>query len=123
MTYDATGLATVLIEAWPLLAWNIDPANLIAPVPITIGNPIKTPPNTGAIVSPSWVYCIDQYAVYVADTWRGTLDEFFTWLVTNNGATRKASALLTFPELVNVWNLWVRENPNLVYGPVQRSEG
>ena len=115
MTYDATGLATVHVDGWPLLGWNMDATNPINPQPVTIGNPLAgTPPNTGAIKSPEWAYVVSEDAVYVPDTWRGTLAEFFTWLATNNGANRKVSTWFTFPRVANAWNIWARENPDLV---------
>jgi hypothetical protein len=114
MTYDATGLASVHIDGWPLIAWNVDPANPFNPAPITLGNPLKPPPTTGAIISPAWAYGISEEAVFIPDIWRGTMTEFFMWLATNHGANRKVSAWLTFPALLNVWNRWARENPDLV---------
>jgi hypothetical protein len=115
MTYDATGLASVLIEGWPLLGWQIDDQNPINPKPFTLGNPLATPPpNTGTIKSPQWAYISSVDAVYTPDGWRGTITEFFNWLATNNGATRVLSADLTFPEIVNAWNIWARQNSSFV---------
>lgn len=120
MTYDPTGLLNVKVQAWPLLGWNIDAANPIDSSPITIGNPLKTPPNTGTVDSPAWALIITENAVFVPDIWSGTLTDFFTWLATNHGANRYLSCAPGYPRIVNVWNQWSRDNPNLVVEPTQQ---
>jgi hypothetical protein len=111
MTYNTAGDGSVRVEGWPLLGWQYDEANPINPKPITIGNPLVAPPNTGAVKSPQWAYIVTDDAVFVPDGWRGTIAEFFTWLATNNGASRRVTANLTFPALLNIWNIWAHANP------------
>ena len=66
------------------------------------------------MLTPLWAYAENQEAVFVADTWRGTLYNFFTWMCLNNGANRKLSAWFTQVESYNMWNKWARENSGLV---------
>lgn len=114
ITYDAAGTEWAHVEGWPLIGWQIDDQNPINPKPITIGNPLVAPPNTGAIKSPQWAYIASDDAVYVPDGWRGTFSQFLTWLASNAGADRLLTADVTFPVLVNAWNAWKRQNPNWV---------
>jgi hypothetical protein len=118
--YDATGLANVTACAWPLVGWVYDLAAPTNPSPIVMGNPIKTPPATGAILSPPWAHVVNEFACYVPDTgnggWRGTFAQLMTWLATNNGAHRKIIGQFTVPPLMNAWTLWSRDNKSLV-GP------
>lgn len=116
MTYDPTGTQWVRVSSWPIIAWTYDLSNPVNPKPMTIGNPIKTPPSTGAIASPAWAYCLGPDAVFVSDEfdeWRGTLAEFFDWIATNNGASRKVDAWFTWPALLNVWNKWSYGKPGI----------
>ena len=125
LDYDATGRASVTILGGPVVSWLVDPTTpTAAPIPIGLAPPPTPPPNTGAIQSPPWALSygalISQHGHLVAvvatpdDSFIGTLPDFFTWLATNNGATRKLSARLGLPTMVNIWNLWARDNPDLV---------
>jgi hypothetical protein len=118
LTYDATGLATVTVCAWPLIGWITDQANPINSVPVVMGNPLTTPPATGAVLSPQWAQAIDENSIYVPTPtpWRGMLGQFLTWIATNNGAHRKIIGQFTVPPLSNAYNAWARSNPALV-GP------
>jgi hypothetical protein len=118
LTYDVTGLANVTACAWPLIGWAFDPANAINPIPIVMGNPLLTPPATGAILSPPWAHVIDENAIYVPTpiSWRGTLGQLLTWLATNNGAHRKIIGQFTVPPLSNAYQTWARANASLI-GP------
>jgi hypothetical protein len=114
VSYDVTGLATVHIEGWPLVGWDIDPTNPVNPVPITIGNPLVAPPNTGSIISPGWAHYLDDWSVYVPTPpsgWRGSLAQFCTWLATNSGANRLVTGWFTQPNMANAFTRWARENP------------
>jgi hypothetical protein len=120
--YDATGLATVTVAAWPIIGWAFDMANPINPAPVVMGNPLTTPPSTGAILSPPWAYVLDENACYVPTTgvvgtgWRGTFAQLLTWLATNNNAHRKIIGQFAVPPLSNAYAQWARDNKALV-GP------
>jgi hypothetical protein len=116
MRYDAAGIQTVDVFAWPIIGWVYDvnaPAN---PKPITIGDPLGSnpPPSTGAVKSPQWALAITDDAVYVPnEDWRGTAAQFFTWLATNNGANRTVTGHFTIPILANAYTQWARTWPDL----------
>jgi hypothetical protein len=71
--------------------------------------------DTAPILSPQWAG-FDEPAVVVPDLWRGALDDFFTWLATNNGAARPLQMRFAVsPELHNGFAVWANMHPDLVF--------
>lgn len=94
------------------IAWEADVG---APViPVVVGKlPTDRSADTPPVISPQWVDC-SQESVIVPDLWRGSLYDFFTWLATNNGATRKLRGKFLNNQIVATWESWKARNPNLV---------
>jgi hypothetical protein len=118
IAYDNKGTDWADLKDNHILAWVIDsnePPNPPEPRSITVYPYSENPPITEPIVTPNWaVGFIDT--IYVPDIFRGSPLEFYTWLATNNGAQRKVGgANLRNEQLVNTFDQWSRQNPNLVY--------
>jgi hypothetical protein len=85
------------------------------PVPAIIGHLLALAPSTPPILSPQWAQYIVPN-VFVPDLWRGTTQEFFTWLATNNGANRLiGSCLLVDNSLQQAYSQWAHDNPTLAF--------
>jgi hypothetical protein len=113
MNYDPTGLAFVDLFDNPIIGWVIDETGAVEPLPAIIGALPPAAPDTAPIVSPQWAHL--QAAVFVPDVWRGTLDEFFAWLATNNGATRLVRGNFVDGKLSNTWRAWAAAHPAQVW--------
>lgn len=129
--YAPDGLAWARLYDSLLLGWYVDheppwtpPTAPIAqtpvvapgepPVPAIIGHLIALPPPTLPVLSPQWTQYVAPN-VFVPDLWRGTTQQFFTWLATNNGARRPlGSFLLVDASLQMEFSKWAHENPALV---------
>jgi hypothetical protein len=70
------------------------------------------PPVTAPVLSPQWVH-VHPDMILVPNIWRGSYQEFFTWLATNNGAARKLYAEFVHPTLIAEWQTWSRLWPAL----------
>ena len=121
--YDATGRAMVDIRGGPVIAWIVDPARPNeTPTPVGLAPMAPNPPNTGDIESPPWALAygalLSHGGVAIVgtndDSFIGTFEGFLTWLATNSGASRKLSAIVALPSLINIWSEWARANPDLV---------
>ena len=98
-----------------ILAWTIDDAGATAE-PAIVGT---LPPavDTTPVASPQWVL-VHGNSVLVPDLWRGQIDDFFTWLATNNGATRQIRGNFLEATPLNAFAAWAQDNPTLVWaGP------
>jgi hypothetical protein len=110
----AIGLAWVILHDNHILGWSLTDPTV---TPIIIGSmDVPVTADTSPVVSPQWA----QYfggTVFVPDTWRGALAEFFTHIATNNGAQRKVYAKFYTPELASAWRQWASDNPLALSAP------
>ena len=111
--YDATGLALATIYDNPLLGWAVDDTTPANPMPVIVGILPTPAPATGPILSPQWAKYYEGF-IFVPNLWRGAITDFFTWLATNNGATRKLSGRLVTRDGLNAWQAWSQQFPQLV---------
>jgi hypothetical protein len=87
--YDPTGLEWCRLYDNRLISWIVDETGLSLPRPVVIGTLPGETANTSPTISPQWAVCEGERAVFVPDLWRGSIADFFTWLATNGGASRK----------------------------------
>jgi hypothetical protein len=109
---SAPGLGWVILYDNRVLGWIIDTAGSNRPIPSIIGSMPPAAPNTGEVRSPLWGVR-DEQVMKVPDMWRGSLSEFFTFIATNNGASRKLFADFSDIGLAQAFNTWVTANPGL----------
>jgi hypothetical protein len=114
--YDATGLAWARLTDHQALAWYIDNSQMpMPPRPSINGTLPRTAPDTRPILSPQWAEFVGGPAIFVPSMWRGSINNFFTWLATNNGAHRQlAKGFGISSGLYNAFDNWARRNPDLV---------
>jgi len=116
--YDPATPAT-WVDMWDndLVCWLVDESGAAEPIPAVIGKlpPVRT--ETAPLESPQWV--TSWYGGIIApDLWRGSLDDFFTWLATANGANRRLRGNFMSPAVANAWQVWADRNPERVWpGP------
>lgn len=121
--YPADGLAWARLYDNQLIGWCVDETGAAESLPSIVGQLPTAPPDTGAILSPQWVQFTDP-TIFVPDLWRGSLHDFFTWLATNNGATRPLAARFGISSnLVNGFDAWAKTYPALVYVEPPPEEG
>jgi hypothetical protein len=108
----AAGLGWVILYDNRVLCWIIDTTDQNRPVPSIIGSMPPKAGDTGDVKSPLWAVR-DEQVMKVPDMWRGTINEFFTFIATNNGATRKLFADFSDIGLASEFNAWVSRNPGL----------
>jgi hypothetical protein len=116
--YDATGVAWAKLTSYQALAWCVDNSLMpMPPMPQILDTLPPLPPDTSPIVSPQWAKYLDgNAAIQVQNQWTGPLYEFFTWLATNNGATRQLAGQFSHSaSLMNGFSDWARGHPDLVY--------
>jgi hypothetical protein len=107
------GLAWVTLRDNQPLAWMVDQNNPTGiPIPVIIGTLLPAP-NTAPIISPPWVQVFSNGQAIVPDLFRGTLAEMFTWIATNNGATRQIYGDFAATTVAIAWNQWAQNNPAL----------
>jgi hypothetical protein len=100
-----------------VLAWLVDETGATESAPAVVGSlpPVKT--GTDPIKSPQWGH-IRGNSLIVPDLWRGPIGAFFTWLSTNNGASRKLRGNFLDSKPLNAFNTWAQQNPTMVWaGP------
>jgi hypothetical protein len=114
------GLGWVILYDNRVLCWIIDTTNQRKPIPAIIGSmPPPVAADTAPVKSPLWAVR-DEQVIKVPDMWRGSIQEFFTWIATNNGATRKVFADFSDVGLAADFAAWVGHNPGLgLSGPPQ----
>jgi hypothetical protein len=132
--YAADGLAWARLYDNQVLGWYVDTEPPIttpegsttplvgppiapgaSPVPVILGHLLAPPPATMPIVSPQWANYVEPN-VFVPDIWRGTVEEFFAWLATNNGAQRPlGSRLLSDTSLQHAFAMWAHHNPDISF--------
>ncbi len=107
------GLAWVILHDNHILGWTLtDPIT-----PIIVGTmDVPVTADTAPVVSPQWAQYFEG-TVFVPDTWRGGLAEFFTHIATNNGAQRKVYAKFYNGELAQAWRQWASGNPLALSAP------
>ena len=111
--YDPpTGLAWAILHDNPLMAWLVDPDAVEPPAPVILGSLPPAPPETAAVVSPAWA-SITKGTLYVPDTWRGSVQDFFDYVATNNGAQRPIYANFADDALASAWSNWSLNNPTM----------
>jgi hypothetical protein len=116
LEYDATGLAWADMWDNEVLSWVIDQSGSVGATPIIIGSLPPPAPDTDPVVSPQWIAVGEGNGrVIIPDLWRGDLNSLFTYLATNNGATRKLRGNFVRPQIDNQWRIWVSQNPDLVW--------
>jgi len=113
--YDATGLAYCMMFDNAVLAWVIDVGGGVAPQPVILGSMAPAPPQTAPVISPAWVVREGGPSglFFVPDIARGTPQQMFTALATNNGAARKLYANFADPALVEAFKQWGSAHPDL----------
>jgi hypothetical protein len=82
---------------------------------VIVGTLPPVAPETGPIISPQWA-AVQGSFVTVADRWRGDLDQFFSWLATNNGARRRLRSNFLSELAGTRWVAWASRYPALVDG-------
>lgn len=98
------------------VAWIVPDTDFTQPpTPVIIGGMVPAPPDTAPVISPQWA-SLRGSTVIVPNLWRGTLNEFFTWLATNNDAHKLLRGDFSTPDVSNAFALWSQQNPTLVYG-------
>jgi hypothetical protein len=115
VNYDGTGLEWVDLWDNTVLCWVIDAnAKEQAAEPRILGTFPPAAPETSPIISPSWASVAVSGIVYVPDTWRGRLEDFFTWLATNNGAQRKVIGKgISAQKIRETYRIWASNHPDL----------
>lgn len=137
--YDPTGLVWCRLYDNEVLGWLVDETTASAPVlwagsfdgpsptkpavtgqhqplPIIIGSLAEKAPDTPPILSPQWCLFREPSSVFVPDLARVELDDFFTKLATNNGATRKLQRRFALSNTLHVrFGAWASVNPGLVF--------
>jgi hypothetical protein len=129
--YDPTGLAWVVLQDHPVLAWMVDETSSGAPAyPILLRSLPATPPDNSPIQSPLWIMMeagtafapslmtlnrapgkTSQYIVH------GTLHDMFTAMSSNNGASRAIYANFYSYNLAVAWNHWAQDNSLALTNP------
>lgn len=108
----ATGLAWAILHDNPVMAWIVDATSAEPPKPVILGSLPPAPPETAPVVSPAWA-SFTKGELYVPDTWRGELVEFFDYVASNNGVQRPVYANFADDGLATEWNNWAARNPTL----------
>jgi hypothetical protein len=111
--YGPDPMAYVMLFDNSVLAWLVDDAGAAPPVPVIIGTqPALTGPDTAPVFSPAWAVR-DGSTVFIPDIARGSANEFFNFVATNNGAKRPVYTKFSDFDLATAWNEWRRVNPEL----------
>ena len=110
--YDSTGLEFVMLFDNSLMAWLVDETGAAAPVPVILGAQPEAGPDTTPVFSPSWAVR-EGPTIFVPDIARGSANEFFNFIATNNGANRLVYANFSDPDLATAWREWITVNPTL----------
>lgn len=116
-SYDPTGLAWVDLFDNALVAWVVDEhePQRFEPIPRAIRSLSPAAPDTSPVMSPPWALAMTN-VVFVPNIYRGDMLDFFTWMATNGGATRKVGGQgLVYINLRNAYESWSRVNPDLVF--------
>ena len=109
----AKGLGWVILYDNRVLGWIVDTTTGgKLPIPVIIGSMPPAAPDTGDVKSPLWGVR-DEAVLKIPDMWRGSIPEFFTWIATNNGATRKLYADFSDAGLAADFNNWRIGNPGM----------
>ena len=111
--YDPTGLAWAHLTEHPVVSWNIDETGSVRPVPTIIANLPPPAPDTAPVESPQWAELMPNNMVFVPGGWYGNLSDFFGWVATNGGGSRRITADFTAPRTVNTWRAWADANRGL----------
>ena len=106
------GLAWCHLFDNPVYAWLIDPSATEMAIPVIVGTmPDWTPPPTENVKSPRWAVREDR-EIFIPDEARGDMHWFLNYIAFNNGATRQLYADFSDTNFAQVWNNWVRGNPD-----------
>lgn len=106
------GADWVILHDNPVMSWIIDEAGATPPIPVILGSMPLAPPDTGEVASPPWAVR-DKSGIFVPDTMRGSPNEFFNFVASNNGATRKLYAEFMDTNMAIAWNEWSSVNPEI----------
>jgi hypothetical protein len=109
--YGEPGKVWVILHDNGPLGWRVDDTGATPPTPVIIGSMPTQSPNTDPILSPLWGQVLPNGQALVPDTIRGTAEEIFSWIATNNGAKRKVYAAFAASSLAVAWNQWAESNP------------
>ena len=110
------GLAWVILHDNPVLAWLVDETGATPVVPVILGSMGGAPPVTDPVRSPAWIVR-EGNTMFAPDIARGTYNEMFQLLATNNGANRPIYAKFADYDLAIAWNQWSRDNPLALKAP------
>src|SRR4249920_3491250 len=88
-----------------------------APLPVILGALATPPPDTTPVISPQWgKFTHYPSVVFLPDLARMELDDFLTWLATNNNARRPIGSMLALSvPLKNGYHTWAAANPDLAF--------
>jgi len=103
--YDPTGLAWVECFDNAPLGWAVDDVDITHPEPVVVGSLPPAAPATAPVLSPQWAQYTGGYLV-VPDVVRLLPGDFFTWLGTNNGATREVRSSMKSADLNQAFHQW-----------------
>lgn len=107
------GLGWVILYDNRVLGWIVDTTTGgKLPIPSIIGSMPPKAGDTGDVKSPLWAVR-DEQIMKIPDMWRGSVAEFFTFLATNNGATRKLFADFSDVGLRHEFDAWSAGNPGI----------
>ncbi len=104
--YDRDGESFVDLFDNPVLGWLVE-EETGSSMPVVTGSLPPTYPNM-----PQWAHIHDD-SVYVPDMWRGSVMDFFTWLVTAGEVDAKLRGNFRHPSLKSAMNNWSQANPDL----------
>jgi hypothetical protein len=109
------GLLAATLSDNSVKAWLVDPAGVVPPIPQILGGmPADAPPDTAPVLSPRWVEVVHPYhVILVPNIRRSSYGDFFTWLATNNGASRQLYVNFAHPDLDGAFQLWAGRFPGL----------
>lgn len=108
--YDPSGKAWVECFDNAPLGWAVDDVDLSHPEPVVVGSLPPASADTAPIMSPVWAQFTGGYLV-VPDIVRLLPGDFFTWLATNNGASRQVRSSMKSADLNQAFRQWTGGAP------------
>ena len=106
------GMEWAILHDNTVLSWVIDETGATPPVPVIFGTMPGEAPATGDILSPSWAVR-NGATIFIPDMARGSANEFFNFIATNNGAHRPLYTKFADTALATEFQQWAGINPTL----------
>ena len=110
--YGEPGMVWAILHDNTVLAWLVDEAAAAPPIPVIFGSMAGDGPATGDILSPSWAVR-NGATIFIPDMARGSANEFFNFIASNNGAHRPLYAKFADTALATEFQQWAGINPAL----------